>query len=147
MRELVRALGVLGEDRTPCGAPVSPREAHALLAVREREAQGAGLGQAELQRVVGVDKSNVARLVQRLRAQGRLRQVCDPQDGRRRVLELTARGRRLADALEQSGEALFSAVWRRLPPDERGEVTRALTRLSAALRAQARAREEAANAR
>lgn len=138
VRELVRALGVLSEEQTPCGVPVAPREAHALLLLREREAAGEAQAQAELQRALGVDKSNVARLVQRLGERGWVRQVPDPHDGRRRQVVLTARGRRLAGSLETSGAALFEQVWQALAPAERDRVTRCVQRLGEALRAVAR---------
>lgn len=135
VRELVRALGVLAEDRTPCGASIAPREAHALLLLRDGEASGAALGQADLQRIVGIDKSNIARLVQRLGERGWVAQRPDPDDGRRRVLALTARGRAAAASLARRSDALFAAVWRRLDRGDREALTRGLGRLSAALRA------------
>ena len=141
VRELVRALGVLSEDSTPCGAPIAPREAHALLLLRESEACGVPLAQADLQRSIGIDKSNIARLVQRLGERGWLSQTPDPADARRRVLGLTARGRKAATSLEQRSDALFAAVWNRLDRGDREVVTRCLGRLSEALRAVADAEQ------
>lgn len=135
VRELVRALGVLAEDRTPCGAAIAPREAHVLLLLREGEASGATLGQADVQRIVGIDKSNVARLLQRLGERGWICQSPDPDDGRRRIVGLTARGRATASALEQRSDALFAAVWQRLARSERATVATCLNHLSEALRA------------
>lgn len=135
VRELVRALGVLSEEQTPCGAPIAPREAHVLLLLREREVAGEVLSQTDLQRIIGIDKSNVARLVQRLGERGWVRQKADPSDGRRRCPVLTTRGRRLANSLEASGEALFQRVWRAIAPADREAVTLGVQRLGEALRA------------
>jgi DNA-binding MarR family transcriptional regulator len=137
VRELVRALGVLSEDRTPCGAAIAPREAHVLLLLREGEETAAALGQADVQRIVGIDKSNVARLLQRLGERGWVAQQPDPADRRRRIVRLTARGRATATALEQRSDALFAAVWRRLARAERTAIPGCLARLSEALRAAA----------
>jgi DNA-binding MarR family transcriptional regulator len=141
VRELVRALGALSEEQTPCGAPIPPREAHALLLLREREAAGEVLAQTDLQRIVGIDKSNVARLVQRLGERDWVRQEADPTDGRRRRVVLTARGRKLAGELETRGEALFQAVWQALAPADREAVTHGVQRLGEALRAVAERKE------
>lgn len=135
VRELVRALGVLSEDQTPCGASIPPREAHALLILLESEAQRTILGQADLQRIIGIDKSNIARLVQRLGERGWISQRPDADDGRRRILGLTARGRSTAASLEERSGALFQSLWEALDRLEREEITRGLQRLSAALRA------------
>lgn len=135
VREFVRALGVLSEDRTPCGAAIPPREAHAVLLLAEHAANGVALCQTDLQQAVGIDKSNIARLVQRLSERGWISQKADRQDGRRRVLGLTARGRSVAASLEQRSDSLFAAVWQKLEPAEREEVTGSLERLSRALRA------------
>lgn len=135
VRELVRALGVLSEDQTPCGVAISPREAHALLFLAEKSACGTVVGQGDLQQVMGIDKSNVARLVQRLGERGWVSQKSDPQDGRRRVLGLTARGRTVVASLEQRSDSLFAAVWQKLERAEREDVAGGVERLSRALRA------------
>ena len=134
VRELVRALGVLSEEQTPCGVPVPAREAHALLLLHEREGAGEVLVQSDLQQFLGVDKSNVARLVQRLVERGWVSQEPDPTDGRRRRVVLTARGRRLAGELKARGEALFQSVWQALAPADREAAMRGVERLGEALR-------------
>jgi DNA-binding MarR family transcriptional regulator len=134
VRELVRALGVLSEDQTPCGVSIPPREAHALLILLESEAQRTVLGQADLQRIIGIDKSNIARLVQRLGERGWVSQSPDADDGRRRILGLTARGRSIAASLDERSGVLFQSLWRTLDRLERDEITRGLQRLCAALR-------------
>jgi DNA-binding MarR family transcriptional regulator len=131
MRALVRALGVLDDSRTPCGVDLSVREAFALGSLLQAEAREP-VSQSDVQRELGVDKSNVTRLVQRLVEAGRVEQRTGA-DGRVRTLHLTASGRRLAAKLEQRSHARFEAVLARIPRSERAGVTHALGVLEAAL--------------
>lgn len=134
VQRFVRQFGLLEEEATPCGAPVSPREAHALLLLHEREG-GPPLVQADLAPALGIDKSNVTRLVQRLCAAGRVEQVASERDGRARCLRLTARGRRAAEALERSSSQRFQQVLAGIPARERGGVLAALRLLNDAVSA------------
>src|SRR5690349_21328992 len=93
VRALVRSLGVLDDGRTPCGVDVSVREAFVLGTLLRAEV-GDTLSQSDIQAELGVDKSNVTRLVQRLVDAGRVEQRTGG-DGRVRTLHLTAKGRRL----------------------------------------------------
>jgi DNA-binding MarR family transcriptional regulator len=133
VRALVRALGVLDDARTPCGAELSVREAYALTALRAAEAQAALITQTELQTVLGVDKSNTTRLVQELVASGRLEQRAGEEDRRVRTLHLTAKGRRMAENVEQRSLARFDRVLARIPASEHATVVRSLELLRAAL--------------
>lgn len=133
VRELVRALGVLDEARTPCGANVSVREAYALDAIATAEAGGAPLSQSDLQTALNVDKSNVTRVVQQLVAEGRVEQRTGEHDGRVRRLHLTAKGRRVARTVEQASLQRFARVLDRIPASERDKVARAIDTFRAAL--------------
>jgi DNA-binding MarR family transcriptional regulator len=133
VRSLVRALGLLDESRTPCGANLSVREAYALDAIATAEASGSALSQSELQTALNVDKSNVTRVVQQLVAAGRVEQRTGEDDGRVRRLYLTAKGRRVARTVEEQSLQRFAAVLARIPAGERHEVARAIEKFRAAL--------------
>lgn len=133
VRNLVRALGVLDEARTPCGVDVSVREAYALDAIGAGEAAGAPLSQSDLQTTLGVDKSNVTRVVQQLVAEGRVEQRTGEEDGRVRRLHLTAKGRRVARNVEDQSLRRFAHVLARIPAEERANVLHALETFRAAL--------------
>jgi DNA-binding MarR family transcriptional regulator len=135
VRNLVRALGVLDETRTPCGLEVSVREAYALDAIASAEAASAPLSQTDLQRALGIDKSNVTRLVQQLVADGRVEQREAEVDSRVRLLHVTAKGRRLARKIEEASLSRFEAVMERIAADERELVVRALDVFRGALEA------------
>lgn len=144
VRAFVRGFGLLDEERTPCGVPVPPREAHALTLLAEAERAGVRLTQSDLRRALGIDKSNVTRLIQRLRDDGRVAQDVSEEDGRVRRLRLTAAGRRLASRLEQQSLLRFQSILDAIPCAERAAVVRALRVLNGALQ---RATEEPPHAK
>lgn len=126
VRGLVRALGVLDEARTPCGVEVSVREAYALDAINAGEAAGSALSQSDLQAALGIDKSNVTRVVQQLVTDGRIEQRTSADDARVRRLHLTAKGRRVVRNIEEQSLRRFSDVLARIPASERANVVRAI---------------------
>lgn len=132
----VRGFGLLAEDRTPCGKSMSPREAHALMLLLERERAGNAPRQNDLGAVLGIDKSNVTRLVQRLEGAGRIDRAPSDADARARLLRLTPKGKRLAESLEAASRARFKALCARIPVARRKAVISALALLGAALTAE-----------
>jgi DNA-binding MarR family transcriptional regulator len=132
VRALVRALGVLDDARTPCGVDVSVREAFALGALLHASEDDAP-SQSDLQRMLGIDKSNVTRLVQRMIDEVWLEQRAG-QDARVRTLHLTVKGRKLALRLEETSVQRFRIVLGHLPREERSGVLRSLELLEGALR-------------
>lgn len=133
VQRFVRGFGLLAEDSTPCGTPLSPREAHALMTLLERERQGTPLQQTELGAVLGIDKSNVTRLVQRLSSAGRVEQTQSELDGRARLLRLTAKGKRLAESVEASSRQRFATLLAQVPAGRRKQVIAAMQLLAEAL--------------
>ncbi len=145
VQALIRSFGLLAGDTTPCGKPLAVSHAHALMVLLERSRQGVSPGQRELGAALGIDKSNVARLCQRMERAGHLRQARSPRDGRARLLSLTPAGRRLAEAVERSSRARFAALAAAVPAARRPGVLAALATLNQAIAATARpaAREPA----
>jgi len=135
VRSLVRALGVLDQDHTPCGVPLSLREAYALEAIASAEDARTPFSQSDLQAALGVDKSNVTRLVQDLVSAGRVEQRAAESDGRVRLLRLSAKGRRLARTLDEQSLRRFERIWAHVPASEREGVARALEIFRGALEA------------
>lgn len=136
VQRFVRGFGLLAEDRTPCGTTMAPREAHALMLLLERERANDPPRQNELGAALGIDKSNVTRLVQRLESAARVQRAPSETDGRARLLRLTPKGRRLAESLESASRARFCALSERIPAAQRKAVLSALALLGAALAAE-----------
>lgn len=135
VQELVRSFGLLAANQTPCGQPVSPSYAHALMILLERRRPAPALSQAELGALLGIDKSNVARLCARMEAAGHLVQKRTPDDGRSRLLALTAKGTKLATRIEESSHARFDLVIAAIPEGRRRALFDGLTTLNSAVQA------------
>jgi DNA-binding MarR family transcriptional regulator len=133
VQRFVRRFGLFADDRTPCGTPLSPREAHALMILLERERLADPPRQNDLADVLGIDKSNVTRLVQRLRREGRIQQLASEDDGRARILRLTEKGRRLAETIESTSRTRFEALLADIPADGHDLVLSALDLLNRAI--------------
>ena len=129
----VRAFGLLAGDQTPCGQPLAPSHAHALLVLfeAERTAAAEGLRQQDLATALGLDKSSITRLCSKMVDAGHLQQAASEADGRAWVLSLSAKGRRVAETLEEASKARFrrlaAALPTRVPPEDVVAVLEALT--------------------
>ncbi len=123
----IRAFGLLSSDRTPCGQPMAPSDAHALTEIAD-----GGLAQRDLVNRLHLDRSSVSRLVERLVARGWVSRTGD--DGDRRTVRLTATpaGQQIAADIAHSRAERFAALLNGIPPDRRSEVLDALRLLTEA---------------
>jgi YD repeat-containing protein len=136
IQRFVRTFGLLDGDQTPCGVPLAPTHAHALMALLERERGDVASAQQDLVRVLGIDKSNVARLCARMIDAGHLLQSESQEDGRTWRLSLTPKGRRLSERVEDASRSRFDHVLAALPSDAaRTAVIRSLDLLNEAISA------------
>lgn len=129
LQQTLRRAGALRDDATPCGHPLPLAHAHALMALLA----GGPMRQQALGALLGIDKSNVARLCARMASLGHVAQRADPDDARARVVSLTAKGRRLAGQVEAASARRHGAIVARLPPGSVDDVLCALQALSDAL--------------
>ena len=136
VQSVVRSMGLLAVDRTPCGHPLSVSEAHALMALLRwpKHAPARGPTLRDLRDVLGLDKSNVTRLTQRLERAGLVASRSCRLDGRAKRIGLTRKGRRLATTVSASSHAEFVAVLEHIPRDSRWRVVQALELLADAIR-------------
>jgi DNA-binding MarR family transcriptional regulator len=114
-----------------CCPETSAQECEALALLHRTGPLAGGQFAAQM----GLEKTWGSRLVQRLVDRGLVRQLPDPADSRRRLVELTARGRSEARALENAIDRCATAIFDRVPPGERRTVQRALALLRDALAA------------
>jgi DNA-binding MarR family transcriptional regulator len=129
MQRLFRRFSALADDATPCGKPLPMAHAHALMLL----ATGTRLSQQELGRELGIDKSNVARLCAKMVEAGHASQRPSEEDGRSRLIALTARGKRVAQQVEQASRERFGLLLEALPAESRSGVVSALELLVGAL--------------
>jgi DNA-binding MarR family transcriptional regulator len=125
----VRAFGLLASDRTPCGQPLAPSDAHALTEIVSED----GLTQRELVDRLRLDRSSVSRLVDRLVARGWVERANGPDRRTVRLLPTSA-GRRVAADVADARAKRFAALLEAVPVDRRDEVVDAIRLLTVAAR-------------
>jgi DNA-binding MarR family transcriptional regulator len=136
IQRFVRTFGLLDGDQTPCGVPLAPTHAHALTALLDRDRRGIASAQQDLVKVLGIDKSNVARLCAKMIEAGHLIHAESLDDGRVWRLSLTPKGRRLAERVEGASRSRFDQILAALPSDAaRSAVIRSLDLLNEAISA------------
>lgn len=139
VQRFIRSAGLLSGDQTPCGKPLPVSHAHALMVLVERGRGGMRPTQQELGSALGIDKSNVARLCRKMVTAGHLKQERGEEDGRMRLLKLTARGRRLAASLERASRDRYQRLIGAVGVEDRKTVLAGLAVLNDALAASSRA--------
>jgi DNA-binding MarR family transcriptional regulator len=132
VQKFVRDFGLLAQDSTPCGKPLATSHAHALMLLLEQERP---ISQKELGDALGIDKSNVTRLCQKMEAEGQVALQRGDEDARVRLLSLTARGAKLAQEVEQASKDRFASLLKAVPASERARVFEGLDLLSKAVNA------------
>lgn len=130
----VRSFGLLVTKQTPCGQPITPSAAHALMVLLDREEAGVATYQHELAELLGLDRSSITRLCSKLEAEGRLEQETAPDDARARLLRLTASGKRMAGSVRVASLDRFTRIVDAIPASKRRSLLDALRLLTAAVR-------------
>lgn len=125
---LIRALGLLRPDTTPCGQPMSVTEAHTIGELH----QAGPATQQRLASALRLQKSTVSRLVDQLEADGVVTRKPNPDDRRSVLVSLTRLGASRAERLDDARRTLFSRLLDELEPGERAMVAAGLTRLKEA---------------
>lgn len=133
IQTFVRSFGLLVTKQTPCGQPISPSIAHALMLLLDREEEGLSTFQHELAELLGLDRSSVQRLCSRLEAEGRIKQAPAPDDARSRQIQLTASGQRLAANIQAASLERFTRIVGAIPASKRQPLLDALEVLTAAV--------------
>jgi DNA-binding MarR family transcriptional regulator len=128
----VRSFGLLSADQTPCGKRISVSYAHALLFLLHEGRRDERPTQQHLGSALRIDKSNVARLCAQMERAGHLVQRRSPEDGRARLLALTARGRRLAEQVDRASHERFGRLLDATPAPLRVSLSASLEALAAA---------------
>lgn len=131
-RRLIRTLGVLDGERTPCGEAIPVSQAHALMHLLGAARDSRPMRHADLACELSLNKSSVSRMVQRLLDSGHVVEHVDPDDARARVIELTTSGRALAMQVDRASLDLFTSIWNAIPEHERARVQRSVNTLARA---------------
>jgi DNA-binding MarR family transcriptional regulator len=124
----VRSFGLHRPDKTACGQPVSVTEAHALM---DLTAIGP-MRQGELANRLKLEKSTVSRLVRQMETYHWIRRICDQDDGRAILIELTKQGRQMASQLAEARRDKFTRILSAIPESQRSMVVKAISTLERA---------------
>jgi DNA-binding MarR family transcriptional regulator/GNAT superfamily N-acetyltransferase len=108
-RTMVRALGFMGGDFA--GTQLSPSAVHALI-----EIERGGLSARELGERLRLEKSSVSRMLRKLVASGDVQESAGEEDGRVKMLSLTARGQQRVAAIHAFARAQVAGAMGRLAP-------------------------------
>jgi DNA-binding MarR family transcriptional regulator len=130
IQRFIRSFGLLDQERTPCGQPIPPSQAHALQVLGNGEA----MTQQALANQLGLDKSTTSRLVAQLVDRDWVGKAVNPQNRREAQLALTDHGRTALGEVLASAGARFAALWQQLPPEKRPQILESLTLLTDAMR-------------
>jgi DNA-binding MarR family transcriptional regulator len=128
---MIRALGLLRPDTTPCGQPVTVTEAHALGELLDH----GPMTQQRLADALGLQKSTVSRLVDQLVGADLAARSPNPDDRRSVLVGLTRNGTTRARRLAAARRRLFAGLVEQLDPGDRRTVLAGLTRLEEVARA------------
>jgi DNA-binding MarR family transcriptional regulator len=124
LRACLQRYGRLWGERITVATPVQ------WLAMSALEFDS-GVSQRDLGEVISLDKASMTEMLGRLTARGLITKSRDPEDGRRRILQLTDRGREAVRDLAPEVEAVEAEFLRPLDPAQQAAFVSALTRLAA----------------
>lgn len=128
---MIRLSGALRAARTACGLDLPPSHAHALAWLAQPSE--APRAQRDLARALGLDKSSVARLCQRMFEAGHIEMSRDRENARFVRLRLTPRGTRAARVVEHASLERHARLIEAIPIRDRRRVLDALDVLSRAM--------------
>lgn len=103
-----------------------------------------GLSAGDLARTLHMHPSTLTGILQRLKARGLLRRLADPSDARRVRLELTARGKRLANPAVGTVESSIRRAISKWSDDDMERTRQSLTDIAQSLDSQNGARSKRA---
>lgn len=128
IRILERKLGILNEnDMTCCG--VTMAQCHAIVEI----GRAVVLSLSDLAGLLGLDNSTTSRTVNNLVTRGLVRRDTASEDRRYVAIALTDSGTDIFASIESRMEARFSAIYEKLPENQRSQVHEAVELLLDAL--------------
>ncbi|CAH1649034.1 MULTISPECIES: bifunctional helix-turn-helix transcriptional regulator/GNAT family N-acetyltransferase [unclassified Chelatococcus] len=129
-RQLVREFGFMGGAFA--GTDLSPSAVHALI-----ELDGGGITARDLAERLHLEKSSISRMLRKLVASGHVREEAGDDDGRVKMLSLTASGKERVDAIHAFARGQVVDALGRLRPGQEHTVLEGLSLYANALAAQA----------
>jgi DNA-binding MarR family transcriptional regulator len=129
LQVVARALGRLGRERARAAGDFTPQQAEALHLVAERNV----LSTSEFAQLLGIDPSTASRNLAGLERAGYIVRRRGTEDARQTDVRLTARGKRVAEAVSSEWTTACALLLERLPRAERQRLADAVDTLARAL--------------
>lgn len=117
--------------KTPCGVRISPTKAHAIMKVGS-SSHGVKFSQKDLALSLGLNKSNITRLVQALERDGFFKRSVSEADKRLFLLSLTVKGKNLCKRLEASSQCYIEELLANIPKSKHKNLIKTLEELNKA---------------
>jgi len=112
-------VATIGARLTGARMPLEARSDFAVLSLLE---ENGPLSQADIGRILGLDRNNVNGIVVRLETDGFASRQPDPEDRRRNVVTITTAGRARSSELLDHAQAVQAELLAALSPDERKDL-------------------------
>jgi MarR family transcriptional regulator, lower aerobic nicotinate degradation pathway regulator len=125
-RNYTRSNALLNEGFTATGTGLRPYHYRLMASIDEE----GPIGQAELGRVSGIDRSDVANMLAELEQLGLVERTLDPTNRRRNIVAITQAGSNQLMALGDVLDEIQERVLAPLSPSERRQLTKLLHKLS-----------------
>jgi len=120
-------MGIAAQETAKIG--LTPPQHVCLIALHRTE----GLDQITLGKALGMDRATVGQVVRRLEARGLVRRTSAPDDGRRKIVQLTMAGEKLAAPADQAALNVSRRLMQPLTAPERKQLTTLMTQVVKAL--------------
>jgi DNA-binding MarR family transcriptional regulator len=133
LRLLVRSLGLL-EKTDVSGGAATITQCHALVEIGRRQA----INLVDLAMLLGLSKSTMSRIVQRMQKAGLLLRSTDESNRRYIVIRLTENGTRTYQEIEQSSGSYYQSVFDLIPQEKQSQVLESLSLVTDALKRRGR---------
>lgn len=130
LKLLSRQVSSLEDYQDQRGQTLPSSYAQALMVLLDFEAREERPTLTDLVELLDIDKSNVTRLCQRMKAEGHVDIVRDPNDRRAKRVSLSEEGSELAHFVNDASLERFGAIIGNFHPEERNFVLEWLERLN-----------------
>lgn len=127
-RTMVRELGFM--NSTLAATTYNASAVHALLEIEQNKA----LTSAQLVESLGLEKSSISRLIQKLIKNGEITELPNPEDGRVKKLLLTSKGKELVNHIHLFGQQQVSSALKQLALKQQQTVADGITLYADALK-------------
>lgn len=128
VQKFVRLFGLLEQNVTPCGFPLSVSQVYAL-----QELESASMSVTELSQRLYLERSTVSRLVDGLFKEGFINRDVNISNRREMVLSLTEKGNRAVVQVREKSVEFYQDMLGQLSQDDQELITEAFRKLTDAL--------------